>query len=77
MKLAADHNLLVSSFTDFIDDQCQTSGTFAFWNSYMDMVYILMAFIRATRTSNWDLHLAALRAMLPWMFAYDRTNYSR
>ena len=26
---------------------------------------------------DWDLHLAAFRAMIPWFFACDRTNYAR
>ena len=34
-------------------------------------------FIRATRQVNWDLHLAAFRAMLPWFFICDRVNYAR
>ena len=36
-----------------------------------------MSYIKATRTSDWTLHLASVRSMLPWMFAYDRVNYSR
>ena len=36
-----------------------------------------MTFIRATREGSWDLHLACIRQFLPWMFAYDRHNYSR
>ena len=34
-------------------------------------------FIRGTREINWKLHLAAFRAMIPWFFACDRTNYAR
>jgi hypothetical protein len=34
-------------------------------------------FIRATREVNWDLHLTAFRAMLPWFFICDRVNYAR
>ncbi len=34
-------------------------------------------FIRSIREGDWNLHLACIRDMLPWMFAYDRTNYSR
>ena len=40
------------------------------------MVYLLLSFITATRTTDWMLHLSAVRAMLPWYFAYDRINYS-
>ena len=51
--------------------------TFAFWSSYLEMVENILLFIRATREGNWSLHLASVRALLPWMFAYDRINYSR
>lgn len=34
-------------------------------------------FIRGTRVIDWNLHLAAFRAMIPWFFACDRTNYAR
>ena len=48
-----------------------------FWLSYMDMVEILLGLIRASREGDWMLHLASLRAMIPWCFAYDRLNYAR
>ena len=41
------------------------------------MVELLLAFIRSTREGDWKLHCACLRDLLPWMFAYDRVNYSR
>jgi hypothetical protein len=34
-------------------------------------------FIRATRQVNWDLHLMAFSAMIPWFFICDRVNYAR
>ena len=44
---------------------------YVFWKTYMDMVEILLLFIRAEREGNWKLHLEAFAAMLPWMTAYD------
>ena len=38
---------------------------------------LLMKFIRATRESDWNLHLSSLRSMLPFFFAANRVNYSR
>ena len=64
-------------FAEYVEQQCKSNPLFAYWTSYLNMITILLAFIRATRTSNWALHLASLRMMLPWMFAYDRTNYAR
>ena len=48
-----------------------------FWNSYLEMVEVLMNFVRATREGNWDLDLDCIKVMLPWFFAYDHTNYAR
>ena len=64
-------------FQGFKEDRCKESPTYNFWNSYIEMVMTLLAFIRGTRLSDWNLHLASLRLMLPWYFAYDRTHYSR
>ena len=48
-----------------------------FWNSYLEMVEVLMNFLRATREGNWSLHLECIKEMLPWFFAYDHTNYTQ
>ena len=50
---------------------------FKFWQSYIEMVEILLLFVRVTREGNWKLHLSCVRCTLPWMFAYDRVNYAR
>ena len=43
----------------------------------MSMVEILLDFIRAEREGNWNLHLEAFAAMLPWLIIYDHTNYAK
>lgn len=53
------------------------SGLAAFWVTYLDMVDILLGLIRSSREGDWILHLACIRAMIPWCFAYDRINYAR
>ena len=50
---------------------------FAFWEQYGDMINILLQFIKAERTGNWDLHLSAVATMVPHFFALDRPNYAR
>lgn len=50
---------------------------FSFWNSYLNLVSLLRCFLRATRQGDWQMHLQCVRELLPWMFAYDRTNYCR
>lgn len=41
------------------------------------MVEPMLYMIRASREVNWMLHLACIRQMLPWCFAYDNTNYAK
>lgn len=64
-------------YDSFVRDNCEKNPTAAFWSAYLQMVQLLLEFIRATRTSDWQLHLSTLRSMIPWFFATDRTNYAR
>ena len=48
-----------------------------FWESFLNMVQILLDHIKSTRNGNWDLHLSSMKRMLPWFHAYDRVNYAR
>ena len=65
------------NFDEFNKKRCQENPTFAFWSVYIEMVQVLLLYIRATRTSDWALHLSALRSMIPCFFATDRINYAR
>ena len=53
------------------------SDTCVFWLMYIDMVDILMRFIRAEREGLWNLHLDTFDEMLPFFHALGRTNYAR
>ncbi|XP_078353848.1 uncharacterized protein LOC144638526 [Oculina patagonica] len=69
---------LFDLYQDYLSFLRTEAGHLAqFWMSYMDMVETLLHLIRSSREGNWMLHLYAIRAVLPWCFAYDRVNYSR
>ena len=68
---------IIDSYLAYVDIQSDNNPTFHFWSSYIEMVQLLLLYIRATRTSNWHLHLQVVRLMLPWFFVTDRTHYSR
>lgn len=53
------------------------SPTSLYWRHYMQMVLILLKFIRAERTGDWQMHISAFLEMLPWFAHYDHTNYMR
>ena len=40
-----------NAFKAFVEQRRQENPTFDFWSKYIDMVQILLLFIRATRTS--------------------------
>ena len=48
-----------------------------FWLCYLDMVEIFLRLLRVSREGNWELHVSAIRSMIPWCFAYDNMNYAR
>jgi hypothetical protein len=48
-----------------------------FWITCPKIVSILLQFLRAERSGNWQLHKSAFSAMLPWFALYDHTNYTR
>ena len=71
-------SIIVQRFLEYLDYLRSAGGQLAeFWVSYVDMVDILLAFIRASREGNWVLHLAAIRSIIPWCFAYDRLNSTK
>ena len=63
-------------YDQFIEKESEKNPLFAFWSKYIKMVQLLLLYIRATRTSDWTLHLSSLGSMIAWFFATDRANYS-
>ena len=72
-----DFEKLEASVSQFAKFEGQKKPTFGLWLTYIEMVQLLLMFIRATRENNWDLHLSTVRSMLPWFFATDRVHYAR
>lgn len=54
-----------------------SSKRFKFWDKYIEMVLLLLKFIRAEREGDWELRLKATTEMIPHFFALDQLNYSR
>ena len=65
-------------FHVYFDKLTKQNGSMSeFWVSYVTMVSTLLNIIRASREGNFQLHLESIESIIPWCFAYDRTNYSR
>ena len=58
-------------------DVLQNKRTSKLWLQYLQMVAILLMFIKAERTGNWKLHLKAVHDMLPYLAASGHNNYTK
>ena len=63
---------VIEMFDSFRHLERARSPMSAFWDEYMYMVIMLLQFVKAERTVNWCLHLAAISAMAPYFFTHDR-----
>ena len=68
---------LTSLLAFFRSEGRNKSKVFSFWDDYIEMVLLLLQFIKDERTGNWKLHLSATAAMIPHFFSMDRVNYAR
>ena len=70
---------LMTFWSDFLEHLRHNNGDLsAYWMSYVDMVVnVLLGLLCASCEGNWNLHLNAIRTMIPWCFAYDKVNYAR
>ena len=59
---------IMQNFYVYTKRKSVSNRTMAYWLLYNKMVQVLLLFIRATRESDWQLHLSAVRLMLPWFF---------
>ncbi len=66
----------IEKYEEYLESQT-TSPTATFWQSFLQMMNTLFAFVRSVRTGDWPLHVISTQRMLPWLFAYDRPNYAR
>jgi len=57
--------------------QMKDLRTSQLWLQYMDMVDILLKFLKAERTGNWDLHLQAITEMLPFLAVSGHNLYTK
>ena len=72
-----DIQTLNENYQKFCTERSSSSATFAFWQTYIELVTTLLDFISCTRNSDWEGHLELLARMTPWLLAYDRVNYAR
>ena len=58
--------------------QESSSKLFKFWGKYIEMILLLLEFIRAEREGDWELHLKVTSKMIPYFFCNGSLElYSR
>ena len=67
---------LEKDFEEFLSSKAD-DPTFCYWKQYIDIVGVLLQYIRAERDGIWDLHLSTFRIMLQWQALYHHVNYQR
>lgn len=75
-NLQEDLKEVLIHIREFQVRQSAASKVFKFWMHYSSMVNLLLTFIHAERTGNWELHPSTVAAMKPHFFAMDRQNYA-
>ncbi|KAL8605116.1 hypothetical protein ACOMHN_018917 [Nucella lapillus] len=65
-------NLITNLFT-----HVEASDMADYWRDFLTMTDALMQNVHAVHECNWDEFVISLRAMLPWMLAYDNNRYGR
>ena len=54
-----------------------TSKTFAYWDTFLQGVDLLLGTLRAERDANFDLHLSVTCELMPWLWAAGRHTYAK
>ena len=75
-KLQNDESTLLLSFASWKKEQLKFP-TFLFWNTVLDLELDVFMFIKALRLSDFCLYVNALITLVPIIFAFDHTHYSR
>ncbi len=69
---------IFSLFEEHLDQLRNNNGDLSkFWMSCLDLIDILLCLVRAAREGDWRLHIASIKRMIPWCFAYGKINYAR
>ena len=67
---------LLDEFAEFCQDY-EISPLTAFWSSYLEMMQVLMNYMKSTKLGGWHLYINSVGNMLPWFHVYNNHNYGR
>ena len=78
IRCSQPYSEFIVLYDKYLDYLRNSNGKLSsFWMSFLDIVEILLNLLRASREGDWELHLTAIRKMIPCCFAHDNLNYAR
>jgi hypothetical protein len=72
-----DVSVAEESFTKWCEQRHKAHPMFRFWSTVLDLELTLLAFVRAIRTSDFNLYVQTMSHLAPWFFALDHVHYAR
>jgi hypothetical protein len=75
--VALQNDADLESLINDIFTPVEASDMADYWRDFLSMTDALMQNVHAVHICNWDEYVCSLRAMLPWMIAYDNNRYGR
>ena len=65
------------TFEQWKEEMISKSPTFHYWDLVCEFEILVIIFIRAHRTNDFNLYVESLEVLVPWFFALDHINYAR
>ena len=65
------------SFDNWVEEQCEESDMWFYWNMIMKFQKLYLMFVKSQISADWHLNVATQMQLIKYVFAFDRTNYSR
>ena len=78
-KYSMIHNSLteVLNSSKFLNQSNAFCSSFMYQAKYLQVFEILILFIRASRQTDWNLHLTSLNDFCKYFYAHEQLNYAR
>ncbi|KAK3912859.1 Chromosome-associated kinesin KIF4 [Frankliniella fusca] len=62
---------------EWITDCSKQYPTFLFWLNFLEIILLLLQFVKSLRCAMFPLYVESFGEMLPWFFFFNHTHYSR
>ena len=77
LKDHPDMKELIADLAEVKTQMKDKGRTAKLWLQYLEQVQMIMLYIRAERTGDWDLYVYTLKCMLPYFHAAGHLNYAK